>query len=201
MSGTTWTVPSDWNVVNNTIELIGGGGGGGGGAGARSTANNAWYGSGGGGGGGGYTKVTNVSLIPAPPSRMQSARAGPGGTKGAAATSGTVGTAGGTTSFSSYTAAGGGGGGAGYRVTTSAHPHSKASLALSPPLFLHLSAQIVQISSIVLGSAVASLSQFWIVLRLTPRRLAISFWVSPKLSRHFRNSTEFIPTSTLEANI
>ena len=28
-SGSTWTVPSDWNISNNTIEVIGGGGGGG----------------------------------------------------------------------------------------------------------------------------------------------------------------------------
>jgi hypothetical protein len=25
-SGSTWTVPSDWNSANNTIEVIGGGG-------------------------------------------------------------------------------------------------------------------------------------------------------------------------------
>ena len=27
-TGTTWTVPSDWNNANNSIEAIGGGGGG-----------------------------------------------------------------------------------------------------------------------------------------------------------------------------
>jgi hypothetical protein len=47
----TWTVPSDWNSLNNTIEAIGGGGG----------TGNA---SRGGGGGGAYTKLTNFSLTP-----------------------------------------------------------------------------------------------------------------------------------------
>src|SRR3989344_2260026 len=49
-SGTSWTVPADWNSSNNTIEVIGGGGGGGS-SGARS-----------GGGGGGYSKISNVSF-------------------------------------------------------------------------------------------------------------------------------------------
>jgi hypothetical protein len=52
-SGTTWTVPADWNNANNTIEVIGGGGGGG----ANSTGD-----VGTGGGGGGYAKVTNKTL-------------------------------------------------------------------------------------------------------------------------------------------
>lgn len=47
-SGSTWTVPSDWNSGNNTIQVIGGGGGG----------------SSSGGGGGAYSAVTNVSLTP-----------------------------------------------------------------------------------------------------------------------------------------
>lgn len=50
-SGTSYTVPSDWNSTNNTIEVIGGGGGGG-------------NGKGGGGGGGAYSKVFNASLTP-----------------------------------------------------------------------------------------------------------------------------------------
>ena len=52
-SGSTWTVPSDWNSSNNTIEVIGGGGGGG----------SSQY-SNGGGGGGAWSKVTNASLTP-----------------------------------------------------------------------------------------------------------------------------------------
>jgi YD repeat-containing protein len=53
----TWTVPSDWNSSNNTIECVGSGG-----KGASGDANN---GSGGAGGGGGaYAKITNVTLTP-----------------------------------------------------------------------------------------------------------------------------------------
>jgi len=48
-SGTSWTVPADWNSANNTIEVIAGGGGG---------ANNSRSG----GGGGAYSKITNLSL-------------------------------------------------------------------------------------------------------------------------------------------
>ncbi len=46
-SGTTWTVPSDWNSTNNSIEVIGAGGG--------STGSD-------GGGGGGYSRAVNVAL-------------------------------------------------------------------------------------------------------------------------------------------
>jgi hypothetical protein len=48
-SGSSWTVPSNWNNANNSIEVIGAGGGGGG-NGRR------------GGGGGAYSKSTNVAL-------------------------------------------------------------------------------------------------------------------------------------------
>ena len=48
-SGTSWTVPGDWNPGSNTIECIGGG------AGGKSNG-------GGGGGGGAYSKVSNLSL-------------------------------------------------------------------------------------------------------------------------------------------
>lgn len=48
-TGSSWTVPSDWNSSSNSIEVIGGGGGG-----ASS--------GGGGGGGGAYSKVSNLSL-------------------------------------------------------------------------------------------------------------------------------------------
>lgn len=44
LSGTTWTVPADWNSSGNSIEAIGGGGGGVNGADGNST----------GGGGGAY---------------------------------------------------------------------------------------------------------------------------------------------------
>ena len=53
ISGTSWTVPLDWNSANNSIETIGGGGGG-------QSANPDFAGSG--GGGGGYSKISNLSL-------------------------------------------------------------------------------------------------------------------------------------------
>jgi Salmonella virulence plasmid 65kDa B protein/Insecticide toxin TcdB middle/N-terminal region/FG-GAP-like repeat len=55
-SGTTWTVPSNWNSSNNTIEVIGGGGGG------SAAVLNASAGAG--GGGGGYSKIANLALTP-----------------------------------------------------------------------------------------------------------------------------------------
>jgi hypothetical protein len=59
-SGTTWTVPTDWNNSSNTIHLFGAGGGGGSGYVSGATR----YG-GGGGGGGGYRVVNNFSATPA----------------------------------------------------------------------------------------------------------------------------------------
>ena len=47
-SGSSWTVPSDWNSTNNAIHCIGGGGGG------------TW----GGGGGGAYARISNLPLTP-----------------------------------------------------------------------------------------------------------------------------------------
>ena len=52
-SGSTWTVPSDWNNSANTIEVIGGGG-----AGQSATR----YEGGAGGGGGAYSKMSNLTL-------------------------------------------------------------------------------------------------------------------------------------------
>jgi hypothetical protein len=57
-SGTSLTVPADWDSSNNTIEVIGGGGGGGP-AQAGSPANGS-----GGGGGGAYSTISNLSLTP-----------------------------------------------------------------------------------------------------------------------------------------
>ncbi len=48
-TGTSWTVPSNWNSGNNTVEVIGGGGGA-----------NTYQG----GGGGAYAKISNLSLTP-----------------------------------------------------------------------------------------------------------------------------------------
>ena len=58
-TGTTWTVPLDWNSSNNTVHMIGAGGGGGSSAGSGN--NRA---AGGGGGGGGYTAVSNFPAMP-----------------------------------------------------------------------------------------------------------------------------------------
>jgi hypothetical protein len=59
-SGTSWTVPGDWNNSNNTIYLLGGGGGGARGRNTSSTNRAA----GAGGGGGGFTSATNLVLTP-----------------------------------------------------------------------------------------------------------------------------------------
>src|SRR5680860_1261591 len=60
-SGTSFTVPSDWNSSSNSIEVIGGGGGGG--LGLDSGNPSKHYG-GGGGGGAAYSKITNLTLTP-----------------------------------------------------------------------------------------------------------------------------------------
>lgn len=100
-TGTSWTVPANFNSLNNSIHLISGGGGG---SGARvSGANRA---GGGGGGGGGYTKALNVALTPA---ASISYAVGSGGSGGGG---GLNGGAGGNTTFNSgaLTTTGGGGG-------------------------------------------------------------------------------------------
>jgi hypothetical protein len=54
-SGSSWSVPSDFNSNSNSVSVLGGGGGGG----SQGTVN-----GGGGGGGGAFTKVFNVTLTP-----------------------------------------------------------------------------------------------------------------------------------------
>ncbi|BAM86886.1 exported hypothetical protein [Bradyrhizobium oligotrophicum S58] len=76
-SGSTWTVPSDWNSANNTIEVIGGGAGG---AGSNASTEGA-----GGGGGGGYSKISN---LPLQPGASITYRVGAGGAGGGAASAG-----------------------------------------------------------------------------------------------------------------
>lgn len=71
-SGTSWTVPSNWNSSNNSVEVIGAGGGG------SSVSSGAGYG----GGGGAYAKVTNVSLTPGASVTYQVGAAGAVGAKG-----------------------------------------------------------------------------------------------------------------------
>lgn len=77
-SGTSWTVPADWNNSNNSIEVIGGGGGGGGAGGVCCTASD-WY-AGTGGGGSAYSKATNVTLTPNGSVGYQIGSQGVGGT-------------------------------------------------------------------------------------------------------------------------
>jgi len=73
-SGTSWTVPADWNDSDNTIEVIGGGGGGRGRAGDWSTPL--------GGGGGAYSKITNLVLTLGGSVTYQVGLGGPGGPTG-----------------------------------------------------------------------------------------------------------------------
>lgn len=101
LSGSSWTVPADWNDANNAIHLIGGGGGG---AGGRASGNNRA--AGGGGGGGGYTNLTNYTLTPG---ASVSFAVGAGGSGGAAGSNGFNGD---VTSFDGFTANGGGAGSA-----------------------------------------------------------------------------------------
>lgn len=53
-SGSSWTVPSDWNSSVSTIEVIGAGGGG--------SSGNTSNSGGGGGGGGAYSRIINLPL-------------------------------------------------------------------------------------------------------------------------------------------
>ena len=101
-SGTTWTVPADWNSINNVIYMIGAGGGGASGA-ASGTARAA----GGGGGGGGYRVVNNQSLTP-------------GASVPYTIGTSTAGANGGDTTFNTTNIAGGGGAGTATTAPTSA---------------------------------------------------------------------------------
>jgi len=87
-SGTTWTVPSDWNSSNNSIETIGGGAGG-----AQGTSASGGHG-GAGGGGGAYSEISNLALTPGASITIS---IGSGGSAGVA--SGANPTAGGDTYF------------------------------------------------------------------------------------------------------
>ena len=97
VSGTSWTVPADWNSAGSTIETIGAGGGG-------ETANEGYAGSG--GGGGGYSRITNLSLTAGSGVTLQI------GTGGAAGSTGGDTWFNGTAFAISSVAAKGGGGGA-----------------------------------------------------------------------------------------
>lgn len=105
LTGTSWTVPSDWNSSSNSIYLLGGGGGGSGAVVNNAGGNHA---SGGGGGGGGFTLATNVSLTP---SASVAYAIGAAGTAGIGSTTASTAGPGGATTFNSgaYTTTGGGG--------------------------------------------------------------------------------------------
>jgi len=99
-SGTTWTVPTDWNNSNNTVELIGGGGG----AGSGFSDSSGSGGEGGGAGGGGaYSKITNITLVPGSSVAIAIGAGGTGGTAVAGGLPGNNGTAGGDTYFCNST--------------------------------------------------------------------------------------------------
>jgi hypothetical protein len=111
-TGTSWTVPTDWNSSSNNIYLFGGGGGGGGSVVASTTGAHV---SGGGGGGGGFTSVTNATLTP---SGSVTYAIGASGTQGSGTTTTSTAGSGGTTSFNSGAYSAGGGGGASTTTTT-----------------------------------------------------------------------------------
>jgi hypothetical protein len=99
-SGTSWTVPSDWNNTNNSIEVIGGGGGGGPG---YSDASGSGGEGGGAGGAGGYSKIINATLAAGTTVTVAIGGAGTGGTSPGAGLAGSNGTAGGDTYLCSST--------------------------------------------------------------------------------------------------
>lgn len=72
-STSPWTVPSDWNSSNNTIEVIGGGGGGSPSAGGNDGA---------GAGGGAYSKISNLTLTPGGTAAFQVGGGGAASTTG-----------------------------------------------------------------------------------------------------------------------
>ena len=111
-SGTTWTVPSDWNSSNNSIELIGGGAGG-----SDFTSGNP---PNSGGGGGEYRKLTNQTYTAGHSITLQIGQGGAAGSAGTASfvyndsNSSIVGQAnGGSTPANYYTGGAGGTGGTG----------------------------------------------------------------------------------------
>ena len=88
-TGSTWTVPNDFNSANNKIHMYGGGGAGGAGRYTTSTNKNG----GGGGGGGGYTQVSNVSLTIATTISYAIGAGGSGAANANGATGGKIGRA------------------------------------------------------------------------------------------------------------
>src|SRR6266566_644143 len=75
-SGTSYTIPADWNSANNSIETIASGGGG-------SAGNTTGGGDGFPGGGGAYSKTTNFAGTPGNVITIAIGLGGPGGAAGA----------------------------------------------------------------------------------------------------------------------
>lgn len=92
-SGTTFTVPANWNSSSNSIYMIGGGGGGSGNSISSTTSNRI---GGAGGGGAGYLGLTNQTLTPSS-TVLYSIGAGGAGGGGATASGTSTGGAGGAT--------------------------------------------------------------------------------------------------------
>ena len=108
-SGSTWTVPNDWNNLYNTIFCVGAGGGGGEGI----------NGNGAGGGGGGFGLINNIALTRGSIININIGSYGAGGGTGNNGYGGASGQQGGDTwfngtSLSSCSVGGGGGGGGAY---------------------------------------------------------------------------------------
>lgn len=115
-SGSSWTVPNDWNSACNYIETFGAGGGGGSGGSAGHQS--------GGGGGGGYARKNNLTLTP---NTSISYFIGSGGTGGSNTASNGAGSNGSNTYFNgsnttsaSVSASGGTGGKSGEPADTAA---------------------------------------------------------------------------------
>jgi hypothetical protein len=87
-SGTTFTVPVDWNNSNNTIHLFGGGGGGSGPIYVATTS----FSGGAGGGGGGYRSLTNQTYSGSVTYAIGAAGSGAAGGTSGTSTGGTGGT-------------------------------------------------------------------------------------------------------------
>jgi hypothetical protein len=118
-TGTSWTVPADFNSANNNVYIISGGGGGSGSVNAGATLNKA---GGGGGGGGGFVSISNTSLTPG---NSVSYAIGAAGAGSAGSTTGpSTASSGGTTTFNGTSAAGGGG-----AITTNAISAATAGTA------------------------------------------------------------------------
>jgi hypothetical protein len=104
LTGTSWSVPNDWNSSNNEVYLIGGGGGG---SGSIVTGSTGTHVSGSGGGGGGFTKLTNVTLTA---NGTVSYAIGAAGSAGSGSASASTGGNAGNTTFNITDVAYGGGG-------------------------------------------------------------------------------------------